>query len=462
MKNKEKRKKILYLIVLLLFVILSFIICLHHEHWADESEAWLIARDTNFYTLFFKYLHTDGHPALWHLVIKFFQMFGLTYDYFFIIPIIFSTIGVGIFLFKSKFPWYLKVLFPFTFFIFYQYTVVTRGYCLLLPLLAWLACIWDKRYEKCFTFSLILFLLINAEVYSLLFAGGVYLYYFFVLFKQKKLFQKKYLLSFIFLAISFLFTAFYVYPIKTYVFNNSLINKGVYFISDSLFTPFYLNPYIKILICILVYIYLYKCYTKSNKPINFYQFLIFLIPVFLFLNFKYYNLWHLPIIFLLIIFCFWIHGMENNKLVVILLLFSFIIQIYWSFTSSLYDYKESYNPSKEVATLLKKYPNNKIYGLSYNENTINAYFNKNIFVNWDDIGFFYWDERNKFYNKPVDESVMLKNNLEIVVSSDFYVTLDDNILKDKYKIYKFKGYTYFEDEKYEDQTIKVYILKDIL
>ena len=164
-KNKFDKKYLLYTFILLLFIILSFIICTYHEHWADESEAWLIARDTNFYELFFKYLHNDGHPALWHLVIKFFQMCGLTYKYFFIIPIIFSSLGVAIFLFKSKFPWYLKILFPFTFFIFYQYTVVTRGYCLLLPLISILACIWDQRYKKTFTFTLILFLLINAEVY---------------------------------------------------------------------------------------------------------------------------------------------------------------------------------------------------------------------------------------------------------------------------------------------------------
>ncbi len=48
---------------------------------------------------------------------------------------------------------------------------------------------------------------------------------------------------------------------------------------------------------------------------------------------------------------------------------------------------------------------------------------------------------------------MLKNNLEIVVSSNFYRKLNDKKLKEKYNIYEFKGATYFEDSKYEDQKI---------
>ena len=143
------------------------------------------------------------------------------------------------------------------------------------------------------------------------------------------------------------------------------------------------------------------------------------------MNFKYYNVWHIPIIYLIIIFCFWIHKMENNKLVIYLLLFTFIVQIYWSFSSSLYDIKNDYNPSEKVATFLKPYQDYNIYGLSYNENTINAYFDKNIFVNWDDKGFFYWDDRNKFYKTKINTDYLLKNNLEIIVSSNFYEKLND-------------------------------------
>ena len=45
---KEKYKKIL---VILMYLIISFIILLFHENWRDEAQAWLIARDCNLIEL---------------------------------------------------------------------------------------------------------------------------------------------------------------------------------------------------------------------------------------------------------------------------------------------------------------------------------------------------------------------------------------------------------------------------
>ena len=56
---------------------------------------------------------------------------------------------------------------------------------------------------------------------------------------------------------------------------------------------------------------------------------------------------------------------------------------------------------------------------------------------------------------------MLDNNMEVVVNSIFSRRLDDDLLKDKYNIYEFKGYTYFQNHTFENQTIKIYVLKEI-
>ena len=100
--NIKKKEHILYSTVLTLFIILSIIISLKHEYWADEANAWLIAADSSLIDLFTKYLHTDGHPALFHLIIKSFQLVGLNYDNFRIISLTFSTLGIALFLFKSN------------------------------------------------------------------------------------------------------------------------------------------------------------------------------------------------------------------------------------------------------------------------------------------------------------------------------------------------------------------------
>ena len=62
--KKNKKENILYIIVLILFIGLTTMISLKHEYWADEANAWLIAKDSTLIELFTKYLHTDGHPAL--------------------------------------------------------------------------------------------------------------------------------------------------------------------------------------------------------------------------------------------------------------------------------------------------------------------------------------------------------------------------------------------------------------
>ena len=169
----SRKEKIVYSILLVSFILLSLLIGMNHEQWADEAHAWMIARDTSFYSLFFQYLHTDGHPALWHLILKFFQFIGFEYKHIYIISTIFSSIGVGIFLFKSNLKWYIKVLLPFSYFVFYQYTIVARGYCLILLLLSLIATIWDDRIKKCYLFTFFLILLMSAEAYTFMLAGVI-------------------------------------------------------------------------------------------------------------------------------------------------------------------------------------------------------------------------------------------------------------------------------------------------
>ena len=154
--------------------------------------------------------------------------------------------------------------------------------------------------------------------------------------------------------------------------------------------------------------------------------------------------------------------MDKNKFSCIFLLLILLVQTYFSITSSSYDYKNTYSPAFQAATFLKQYKNCNIYGLTFNEGAINPYFKHNIYQNWNkNLGFFYWNTKSKFYQQKIDEKYMLKHNLEIVVTSKFYTTLDYNQLKEKYNQYVFHGYSYFENKKYEDQTQIIYVLKKI-
>ena len=119
-KLKEFLKdNLLDFLIIIAFIALAIFMSNYHEYWSDEAQSWLIARDNSVLEIL-KVTKYEGTPCWWVLIIKVFMAFGLTYDYFFVIPIIFMVLGL-LFVFKKfDMPWYMRVLFPFTYYIFYQ------------------------------------------------------------------------------------------------------------------------------------------------------------------------------------------------------------------------------------------------------------------------------------------------------------------------------------------------------
>ena len=54
----------------------------------------------------------EGSPALWHIILKGFIAIGWTYEYYYLIPIIITSIGIAICEFKSDLPIYIKLVLP--------------------------------------------------------------------------------------------------------------------------------------------------------------------------------------------------------------------------------------------------------------------------------------------------------------------------------------------------------------
>lgn len=451
------KKNVFYIIILILFIVLSSYISFYHEYWADEANAWLISRDSTIYNLFFKYLHADGHPALWHLIIKCFQFFGLKYCNFRFISLFFSAIGVGLLLFKSKFKWYLKVLLPFTYFIFYQYTVIVRGYCLILPLLSLIAIMWNDRYKKCFFFTFLLILLISLEAYTFVLSGSIFLLYIYDFYKSKDELKNKksIIICFCLLVLFFIFTIIYVYPDSTF----SPVNPNSYYLSLSFFASYKWDFWVKFLE-IFFFCFMFLGLRKNGKKNNI-QLVLLLLPLISFMHLKYYNVWHLGICFLAFLFYLWINNIYDNKIINVLLIISSCVQIYWSISASIYDLKNDYSPSYKISEFIKKYDykNLKIYGFGYYESGINAYFDKNIFDNWDkEIGFFYWNKDNVYYE---NNKGFVYKDYDIIIFTLFFEYLDIVSFKEDYNVYEFKSHSYAEDFVYEDLSAYVLVRKKI-
>jgi len=141
----------------------------HHEPWADEAQAWQLARNLSLHDLFVTYLHYDVHPILWYVLLRILNLMGISYSGMHWICGAIGVAGTALFLFCSPFPKYLRALLPFTYFLLFQYAVVARGY-VLIPLLFYLVALqWEKRI---FSTAVLLGLLANVELHAAAISGG--------------------------------------------------------------------------------------------------------------------------------------------------------------------------------------------------------------------------------------------------------------------------------------------------
>ncbi len=111
----------------------------HHEPFADEAQAWLLSRDLGYRYLVFHQIAYEGHPPLWFTILWIANhAFHLPYQSLNWIGGVCAFVGCWFFVRYSPFPFWIRALFPFSYFMAYQYAVIARPY-VLLPLFAFAA-----------------------------------------------------------------------------------------------------------------------------------------------------------------------------------------------------------------------------------------------------------------------------------------------------------------------------------
>jgi hypothetical protein len=143
----------------------------YHEKWADEAQAWLIARDLDLKTIWFHELRYEGSPGLWHTILWIAQhWFHLPYATLGYIGVAFAIAGVAVLIYKSPFPWFVRWPLAFTYVMVYQYAVIARPYTIL-PLLCFLVAIFFKDVDRPVRITVVLVLLANLSLHGTLLAG---------------------------------------------------------------------------------------------------------------------------------------------------------------------------------------------------------------------------------------------------------------------------------------------------
>ncbi len=400
--------------VFILYTIGVFIVGYNHEPWADEAQAWLIARDNSFYNIFFENTRYEGHPFVWFYLLKFFNSFNFIpsaeiYKYLFVIPWIFSVVGVYLFIFKSPFPTWLKCIFPFTFYIFYQYGVIARNHSIVFPVLAIIACMYEQRFKHPFLYCSLLFIFANINAFCFPVALILAVFYCIDLY-IKKLNNKKNIISVVLLFLCLIFIAILMQKPENCIFPADMsfsLNKfkaGCYVVSSIFYNKFFipniLLESIGIISMVILYLFIYKIYCNT-----FYKSLLFIginFPTYLLFFCLYSQYWHYGYIYAYLIFSCWLIADKETNInfqlqkkqflfpiaigIIIVMLFFNIRNTYYAVK---YDVSQPYCASKEVAEFIKKYNLTKypINAYCFRTVSINPYFEKNIFHNYSDYSY---------------------------------------------------------------------------
>ena len=157
----------------LLFFILGLLGISHHEMWRDELQTWLIARDSTSLFALMENMSTEEHPALWYIIVYFIE--ALTGNPFFmqLFTLLIGTAIVFLIFKYAPFNTLQKVLFSFSYFILFEYTIISRGYGIGILLILIYCILYAQRHKYYVQLSVVLFLLANTTIYGTIISANL-------------------------------------------------------------------------------------------------------------------------------------------------------------------------------------------------------------------------------------------------------------------------------------------------
>jgi len=396
---KEYLRKNWWRIALLVaFVILMAIAISRHEPFTDEGQAWLIARDASPWRVMFHFCRYEGHPCAWYLLLMIPAKLHLSYVAMSIISGVIATVSAYLILWYAPFPAYVTALLPFTYFFFYQYGVVARGYVLGALLLLLAAMRYRFRYEHPYQFIAILCVLANVTIPATLISIGILIASSVDLRRRwgdlGRATRNAQKICYLIFAANLAFVILQMWPAADSTTNPvTVVSAGNFwniFINYFLRGPFTQYWFITLPALIVSLVWFWR-----RKLL-----LLYLLPTvfhFVFIAVKPASIFNHGLFFVYWIFVLWVSlvGLDRafftdrvnlwlRRLVVIVMLVVICIQISWSVQAFRTDYSKSYSGTYDVAQFIKqnKLEGQKFFMVGQQPPTgVNLFFDRNIFAN---------------------------------------------------------------------------------
>ncbi len=148
-----------------------------HAMWRDELNAWGIVLDSASLSALFAHLHYEGHPGLWHLLLWLASHLSTAPQ---TLQIVHALIGLGIvwmIALVSPFSRTEKILILLSYFVLFEYTVISRNYGIGLLLALVFAHRRSVHPDQLKSNAVLLGFLANTNVFALILAAALALEY---------------------------------------------------------------------------------------------------------------------------------------------------------------------------------------------------------------------------------------------------------------------------------------------
>ena len=157
---------------LIVYSLCQIVLAVFHEPWRDESQAWLIARDSGVWQAVAVVSREEGHPPLWSLLLMPLAKSGAPFWSMRVLSVSIMIAAAALFM-KSRGPLWFRVTVLFTSCFFYWTSVVSRSYCLVALAAALLAFLYPKRIARPWVFAVVVAAMFQIHAVVFGFAGAL-------------------------------------------------------------------------------------------------------------------------------------------------------------------------------------------------------------------------------------------------------------------------------------------------
>lgn len=448
------KQKIINLIIIFIYALVTLLLIVNHEIWADEAQVWLLCKNLSFFELF-KHLVNEGHPSFFYLLnMPFIKMGSSIFVMQFICWL--SMVGAVFLLLRySPFNMFSKLAIILSAGFLYYFPVVARSYSILPLLVFSVAILYKKHKELPILYAIILAIIANTHVIMFVFVFLLGCFFVYDNFFKHKLRNKSNVIAVSIIAlgllvvvlqlagteasngsINFIFENIFSSCVRVFVqfFTNSVDYFSViqlvrHIMPQNVFLYFGLSIILAILFLVLLVFLFFK-----NKKIFLLAFFSigFQLAIYIF---AYSNMIYPTrnfCAFLIIIFCYWLlledkaiwdnAKVATKKMINMLLAMFFILTFMNGFNFATKDLLYNYSSAKDTAEFIKNnidedsiiIPTIDAFGLAVYQQALNHHYysvTKNSFIK---------------YNVWKNVDIYLENNFE-----DVFNNLLENTLKDK-------------------------------